>query len=311
MVEGSSSDFASRHKLSEARTARASGMTLPRTQVMNSLDNIRRPRVPMPIKTIREESLGNLTLRLLETNGGFSGVILGGPKGRIGPITGASEDEVWCRLHAEAGKTDHSYFGFDGARTRFLQYFPRGFADPGYAKAERNYKMEAKQKLDTTAPLAEAATGSGLGEAILRVFQATNLLSPFETIRLQELLHGKSADAFVRAAAQFALGAGVPALLDMERLLRPHDNAKWTVVTYLPFLWRPEAHMFLKPHVTRDFAARVGHRFRFDYEPRLEIGVYDSLLDLARQTELELAELHPRDRIDVQSFIWVCSFHRR
>jgi hypothetical protein len=30
-----------------------------------------------------------------------------------------------------------------------------------------------------------------------------------------------------------------------------------------------------------------------------------SLLDLAQQTEQELGQLHPRDRIDVQSFIWV------
>jgi hypothetical protein len=259
----------------------------------------------MTIRTIREQSLGKLTLRLLETNGAFSGIILGGPKERIGPISGESAEAVWRRLNDEAGKADRSYFGFDGARARFLRFFPQGFADPGYVAAERNYKLAAKQKLDTTAPLAEAATGSGFGEAILAVFRATNLLSPFEKTRLQDVLRGKSADAFVRAAAQFTQGAGAPALLDMERALRPHDNAKWTVVTYLPFLWRPEAHMFLKPEVTQDFATRIGHRFRFDYEPRLDIAVYQSLLDLAQQTEQELAELHPRDRIDVQSFIWV------
>jgi len=78
----------------------------------------------MTIRTVREQSLGRLTLRLLEANGGFSGIILGGPKGRIGPLTGASADEVWRRLHEEAGKTDRSYFGFDGARIRFLRFFP-------------------------------------------------------------------------------------------------------------------------------------------------------------------------------------------
>ncbi|MDQ2801298.1 MAG: hypothetical protein M3Y41_00915 [Pseudomonadota bacterium] len=91
----------------------------------------------------------------------------------------------------------------------------------------------------------------------------------------------------------------------MDRVLRPHDNAKWTVVTYLAFLWRPHAHMFLKPAVTKQFAVRVGHRFARDYEPRLEIEVYDSLLDLTRRTEEALTELQPRDLIDVQSFIWV------
>jgi hypothetical protein len=87
--------------------------------------------------------------------------------------------------------------------------------------------------------------------------------------------------------------------------LKPHESAKWTVVTYLPFLWRPEQHMFLKPEATKDFAERVGHRFASVYEPGLDIAAYDSLLDLAVQTATELADLNPRDRIDVQSFIWV------
>jgi len=34
------------------------------------------------------------------------------------------------------------------------------------------------------------------------------------------------------------------------------------------------------------------------------MAVYDSLLDLIARTEQEIADLHPRDRIDVQSFIW-------
>jgi hypothetical protein len=77
------------------------------------------------------------------------------------------------------------------------------------------------------------------------------------------------------------------------------------VATYLPFLWRPEQHMFLKPEVTKDFAARIGHRFASDYEARLDFGVYESLLDLIDKTAVELEDLHPRDRIDVPSFIWV------
>jgi len=149
------------------------------------------------------------------------------------------------------------------------------------------------------------------GEAVLAVFRATNLLSPFEKTRLQEVLRGRSADPFIRAAARFTLNPTTAALLDMERALKPHDAAKWTVVTYLPFLWRPEAHMFLKPEVTKDFAARVGHRFASDYEPRLRLDVYQSLLDLASETEQELADLDPRDRIDVQSFIWVVGDYKQ
>lgn len=63
--------------------------------------------------------------------------------------------------------------------------------------------------------------------------------------------------------------------------------------------------MFLKPEATKDFAERVGHRFASDYESRLHIDVYESLLDLASKKTDELSDLKPRDRIDVQSFIWV------
>ena len=220
-------------------------------------------------------------------------------------VNGDDADDVWQRLHDEAGKANPRYFGFDGARARFLRFFPNGFHSTGYSNAERDYKIAAKQRLDKTAPLEQAVDASGLGEAVLAVFRATNLLSPFEKVRLQDVLRGPTADEFIHAAARFTLGERKPALLDMERALKPHESGKWTVATYLPFLWRPESHMFLKPEVTKDFAARVGHRFASDYEPRFDLAVYESLLDLASKTAAELAELKPRDRIDVQSFVWV------
>ena len=152
----------------------------------------------------------------------------------------------------------------------------------------------------------ERINGNGFGEAVATVFRDTNLLDPqFEVGRVTELLRSPSADAFIHAAARFTLGGGSSALAEMASLAKPHECAKWTAITYLPFLWRPETHMFLKPAVTRDFAARVGHSFFDDYKPELDMAVYQSLLDLAARTEAELTELAPQDRIDVQSFIWV------
>jgi hypothetical protein len=252
------------------------------------------------MKTIRSGQVGDLSLRLVEKDRMYFGAIFATDGSKKLLIDGTSADDVWRRLHDEAGKANPKYFGFDGARVRF---FPNGFHSEGYMRDERNYKVEAKQRLDKAAPLEQAVDVSGLGEAVLAAFRATNLLSPFEKVRLQDVLRGPMADEFIRAAARFTLGDGKPALLQMERALKPHDSAKWTVATYLPYLWRPKEHMFLKPEVTKDFAARVGHRFANDYEAHLDFGVYESLLDLASKTAAELEELKPRDRIDVQSFI--------
>jgi hypothetical protein len=220
-------------------------------------------------------------------------------------VEGDNADDVWRRLHDDSGKGDPRYFGFDGARARFLHFIPDGFHSPKFAELERDYKVAAKAKLDATAPLEKALDGTGYGEAVLSAYRATNLLSPYEQTRMQAVLRGPRADAFIQAAARFTLDPGKASLRDMETALEPDDNAKWTVATYLPFLWQPEAHMFLKPEVTKDFATRVGHRFVADYEARLHLPFYESLLDLVAKTEAELKSLTPRDRIDIQSFIWI------
>jgi hypothetical protein len=244
---------------------------------------------------------------LAEQSGKFVGIVYDASRAKKERIEGVVPDDVWRRLHDKAAEFNPHYFGFDGARNRFLRIFPDGFYTEDYARpdGERDYKMAAKKKLDEDAPLEKAVDGAGFGEAIYAVFQMNQLLSLYEKPRVGELLRGPDGDAFVRAAAHFALGEGEPALRAMAQALQRHDAAKWTAVTYLPFLWLPDTHMFLKPEVTKDFAERVGHRFHRDYEPALNIDVYESLLDLAAKTENELADLKPRDRIDVQGFIWV------
>lgn len=251
-------------------------------------------------ETIRTGKLGKMDLRLVKMHGRFFGLADG-----VKCAEGENADTVWQQLHNDAGKSDPKYFGFDGARNRFLKFFPNGFQSDGYAGQERDYKLAAKAKLDETAPLDKAVDGKGFGEAVLTVFRATNMLSPFEKTRLQDVLRGPRADGFVQAAARFTLDSNKSNLFAMEQALKPDDNAKWTVVSYLPFLWRPDAHMFLKPEVTKDFAVRVGHRFASDYEARLHLPVYESLLDLANTTEKQLTSFQPRDRVDIQSFIWV------
>lgn len=250
-------------------------------------------------QTIRKAQLGKTELRLVRSGDQVVGMADGK---KI--CQGRDEDEVWAQLYADVGKSRLNYFGYDGARNRFLYCFRGGFASSEYASKEREYKLASKRKLDAIATPNEAVSASGLGEKIWSVFQS-NMLSPFEKMRVRDVLMGPKSDAFIQSAARFTLDGGGQALRDMEHFLRPFEAAKWTVVTFLPFLWRPEQHMYLKPEVTKLYAERVGHPYAEKYSPDLDIAVYQSLLDLSRQTEKELVDLKPRDRIDIQSFIWV------
>ncbi|WP_027135605.1 hypothetical protein [Geminicoccus roseus] len=209
------------------------------------------------------------------------------------------------RLNHTALKLSPRFVGFDGASTRFRAHFPQGFRSPLYAQREYNYKIKAKTELDRLAPVEKAATGSGLGGAIIKAFRATDLLHhKFEKPKVEDLLRSADGDRFIRAAARLALGEMKPALEEIARVLAGHGLKKWTVVTYLPFLWAPATHMFLKPTMTRTFAANVGHRFARDYRPALDPEVYESLLDLATLTADKLKDFEPRSNIDIQSFMW-------
>lgn len=253
-----------------------------------------------PARTIRTEKVGKVEVRLAQQGATFHGLADGKPV-----VTGTDADKVWRDLLDNIGTAGPNYFGYSGAKARFLRQYPESFTCAAYIADERDYKLKAKEKLDKAASVEKAATGVGFTEAALAAFRDTNLLYPVEKAKVKDILRSPQGDEFVRAAARFTLGEGRTALAAMERILKPQDANKWTIVSYLPFLWRPDEHMFLKPEVTKDFAERVGHRFARDYEAPLRIAVYESLLALAARTAQEIAELGPRDRIDVQSFIWV------
>ena len=124
-------------------------------------------------------------------------------------------------------------------------------------------------------------------------------------MRVKDVLSSEHGDSFVRGAAAFALGDMEAGLRKMVSAAKPCDAAKWTIVTYLPFLWMPDEHMFLKPEITKLFANRVGHEFALSYRSELDLDVYRCLLDLVAQTNETIGELRPLDNVDVQSFIWV------
>src|ERR1700681_122646 len=60
---------------------------------------------------------------------------------------------------------------------------------------------------------------------------------------------------------------------------------------------------FLKPTVTLRAAEALG--LPFDYRSRPNWEAYAELLRLSRAVRKDLRDLHPRDVIDIQSFLWV------
>lgn len=262
---------------------------------------------------VRQRTIGDYEVVAARQGNEFIGHVRG-PKGAGPTLRRSKLEHLWNELLTEVSRSGPDYLGFEGAIERFLHFFHSGFSSTDYnkPKGEGGYKREAQKKLLESLTLEQAVDAEGAGRAVLDVFRATDLVDPrWERPKVEAVLNSPDADAFVQSIARFAQAPGSATLRGIEAVLRPHDAAKWTILTYLPFLWEPGQHMFLKPEVMKDYASRVGHRFAFEYDSVLDFAVYESLLDLAASTEREIVNLGPRDRIDIQSFIWVVGSYEK
>lgn len=258
-----------------------------------------------PPRTLKSNVTKQGEFRLVQAGPLFSAVLI--RNGRIvRKIDDEDADRAWVRLHDDAPKKEPVCSGHASALKRFQGFFPGGFKDPAFGRSQRDSKLAAKARLDRAAAVMDAADGRGDIDEVIQVYaSAADLLSQFEKPAIRRVLEGYGGRGFLTAAARFALDPGPATLGAMAALLKPEKADKWTIVTYLPFLWLPERHMFLKPETMKDFAGRVGHGFARTYRAALDFEVYESLLALAAETEREVQALEPRDRIDIQSFMWV------
>lgn len=249
---------------------------------------------------------GEAELRVAPDKDGFVGIIVGRSAEKF---WGPDEASVLRALEKAVLSGCKEFVGLDGARRRFLSLFPLGFQDPGYIgdqrHGERAYKVAASRLLQDTLPLGRATQIADAGLRALKVVQRTNVIDPFTKPKLAAVLRGQRASEFLGICEAFAQGDVEAACSRLRREFATEGVNKWVCLTYLPFLWRPDAHMFLKPEFMKGYAERIGHRFQHDYESSPNPRTYRSLLDMTAETVRAVADLHPVDNIDLHSFMWV------
>jgi hypothetical protein len=202
-------------------------------------------------------------------------------------------------------------------RRRFTHFYPGKFRDEDYVALERDYKWHAHQQWEATLgrdvfrALIEERAFAEIASRAVKIESRTNLLFSFEKMALRDALKStKGAETFALGLYDFLHGRGgieqrfdrwVEAVAALPR--KQTRVLTWPIVTVFGFIAQPDTHLFLKPNVTRR-AARE-YRFDFNYASRPAWSTYRSLLDFGETIRRDLRDWHPRDMIDIQSFIWV------
>ncbi len=203
-------------------------------------------------------------------------------------------------------------------RRKFLRHFRKGFQGEKYLGWERDYKWEAHEKWEAALgrgkfrELLEAGKHAEIAAQAVRIESATNLLFSFEKMALRDAVKSAAGARLFATALYDWLHGEEGSAADrfrswtdaIARLPRRQTRVlTWPLVTVFGFIAQPRTHLFLKPMVTRRAAEAYG--FEFPYASKPNWNTYASLLEFGRRLKKDLADLKPRDQIDIQSFIWV------
>jgi hypothetical protein len=200
---------------------------------------------------------------------------------------------------------------------KFLYYFRKGYDDPKYISWEREYKETAhkqfQDQLNQRAfrSLLEKKKFNTIAEAAVKIESRTNLLFSFEKMALRDAIKGPGgAEIFATGLFDYIYGSNnleerfESFVKAVEKLPRKQTRVlTWPLVTVFGFIANPKEHMFLKPIVTKTAAKK--YDYPFTYTSRPNWNTYQSLLQFAAEVKKDSKQYHPKDHIDLQSFIWV------
>lgn len=228
-------------------------------------------------------------------------------------------------LDAASGRYGYaeSWIPHEEAVARFLETYPKGFADPLYTGDGKGRQARPARIRRATAAFAEAF-GNGEGE---RLLAAGHLPKLVEAAQAVEKLAGaspsgadkaslagglkdpKAAAAFFTALFPY-LSTAVPERGGFDALAavvadfpREETGPAWPLVTLLPFIARPDQHALVRPKLTSQAAHRLGLELRFAADPNWT--TYSTLLRSSEQLLEKLRGIGARDFVDVESFLTV------
>jgi hypothetical protein len=199
------------------------------------------------------------------------------------------------------------------AKKRLQELFPGALHGEKMQSQERAYKDElsrfaaatfASTALDRLMQVGQYAEIVELAYGLIK-HSRNNFPSPFEKMALGNAIktHSRSRE-FAKSFCEWVLPAH-PTEQAFEAFAAELDHlgcAKWPILTSYRFLLHPQTDVLIKPTNLAN-AAEVA-RFKINYRSELKWLTYFSVMQFYKHVRSGIADLDPKDNIDVQNFIW-------
>lgn len=255
------------------------------------------------------DGVGNNVYEVFFTKGGFRKF-----DKKNNPLVESTEqfsDEIFEHLNRNSVE---SFTTVSDLQTYFLTNYENGFEGQTYKDRERDYKDKAHNlivellEFDVFKDLIECNNYDEIVKRTLKVVNSTNLIFPNEKMALKD---GLNTDELKEKFSQILFD--VLFNRDDEQsnfekfiyFLESINADKWTIASYFQFFMYPNEYIFIKPSITQKIAEISA--YDIEYTPQLNWNTFSKVQQFLKYFRKNIESLHPKDMIDVQSFIWCVS----
>jgi hypothetical protein len=210
---------------------------------------------------------------------------------------------------------------FPSVIKHFLENFPNGFNGKMLKMYERDDKWERHQysvehlTQEKWKVLLDTENYQNLSTLVKNWYIKSEIkfLATFEIIKLSDALKLPEAQKLITTSLYNLLYGEAPIsqrFNETAKLFSKYEISKWPILTFPLFIRYPEKFSFVKPTMIKSAAEVRGYDIQ--YSSDVNWTNYERILGFTselftRLNAYENPDLHPKDMIDVQSFMW-CTF---
>lgn len=137
------------------------------------------------------------------------------------------------------------------AEAAFLKQYPGGFDHPEFEAIAKKHQVD-KRVAEAREHLAKARfqDRGELAEQMVKLVSRSSLVSLFEKPKFRDTVRGMGTverDALVAGLKSLLHGSRRKGFETLVTILAPHKLAKWSLVSILPYYYRPQDEVFVKP----------------------------------------------------------------
>lgn len=211
------------------------------------------------------------------------------------------------------GDSSRPVLNLSEAKEDFLKRFPGGFSGKRLMDTERTFKEELMRIGSTLLGRQVLQSYIDAGDFQMVFDNASQYLShqhnilpsPYEKMAFRDGIRNlPDSKRFAVALVDYLHGHGdlEPRFETLARVLADMGADKWPVITNFRFFLHPKTDVFIKP-LNLQHASELC-QFEINYKPQINWLTYHSTTVFYQYLSESIADLKPRDMVDVQSFIW-------